>query len=320
MDFEQIKKLLKKIKVIKPKVLVIGDIMLDCYVSGSVSRISPEAPVPILSFDKEKNVLGGAGNVVHNLANFGAEVSLATIIGNDVEGETIKTLISKLKISIKNIYSSPKIQTTKKTRFISNATHLLRLDNDSKGYTKKDFILFEEKVIEAIINLDCIIISDYDKGVCSESLTRKIIIKANNKKIPVFVDPKGKNWNKYLNATCLTPNKKEAESELGVKLVNDLDFEKAAQLIINKYKLKSCLITRGSEGMTYKVLNNIFHQRVDKKEVFDVSGAGDLVIACLSAAFNSGLSIEDSLKLSSYVSSEVVTHIGTVPFDIGMLK
>jgi len=320
MDFQQVKKLLKRIKVIKPKILVIGDIMLDCYVSGSVSRISPEAPVPILSFDKEKNVLGGAGNVVHNLVNLGAEVSLATIIGSDLEGETIRNLINKLKISSENIYSTPKIQTTKKTRFISNATHLLRLDNDSKGYTKRDFILFENKVIKSITKLDCIIVSDYDKGVCTDSLIRKIIIKASNNKIPVFVDPKGKNWNKYSNATCLTPNKKEAESELGLNLVNDLDYEKASQLIIDKYKLKSCLITRGSEGMTYNISNNIFHQKVSKKEVFDVSGAGDLVIACIGLAYASKLVVEEYIELSSELSSEVVEYVGTVPFSMDMLK
>lgn len=319
MDYHKIIELLKKIKEAEPKILVIGDIMLDRYVSGDVRRISPEAPVPILDFKTKKDILGGAGNVASNLVNFGAKVNLATIIGDDFEGRIIKKLISKLKISLNNIHSTANIKTTTKTRFISNSTQLLRLDNDSIGFNEIDFISFKNNLINIFNNSDCIIISDYDKGVCSSYIIKEIIRMAIEKDIPLFIDPKGKNWEKYSNATCITPNTKEAELELNNNLNSNLDYENAAKCITKKYKLKTCLITRGSQGMTYFTGSKVIHQRVEEKEVFDVSGAGDTVIACFVCSLMSGLSIIEALKLSSKISSEVITHVGTTPFDIQMI-
>lgn len=320
MDTRKIKILLDKVRLSAPKVLVLGDIMLDCYISGSVRRISPEAPVPILDFEKEKYILGGVGNVAHNLVNLGAEVELATIIGDDSEGKIIKALIKKLKIPLDYVHSSANINTTKKTRFISNSTQLLRLDNDSVGLESSDYFYLQNKLDDMLSEIDCVIISDYDKGVCSEPLIKNVILKSNNKKIPIFIDPKGNQWNKYRNSTCVTPNKKEAEGELKIKLKNDLDYEKASKLILEKYKLDSCLITRGSEGMTYNSNTEIIHQKVGGKEVFDVSGAGDSVIASMAVSFSAGLTIKESLELSSIVSSEVVRFVGTVPFSMKMIN
>jgi len=320
MDYQKIKILLDKVKLSAPKVLVLGDIMLDCYINGSVRRISPEAPVPILDFEKEKYILGGVGNVAHNLVNLGAEVKLATIIGNDSEGEIIQGLIKKLRIPLDYVYSSTNINTTKKTRFISKSTQLLRLDNDSIGFESSDHFYLQNKLDDMLSEIDCVIISDYDKGVCSETLIKSVILKSNNKKIPIFIDPKGEKWSKYTNSTCLTPNKKEAEAELKIKLKNDLDYEKASKLILEKYKLDSCLITRGSEGMTFNSNTEIIHQKVGEKEVFDVSGAGDSVIASMAVSFSAGLTIKESLELSSIVSSEVVRFVGTVPFSMKMIN
>jgi rfaE bifunctional protein kinase chain/domain len=319
MDYHKTVELLKKIKEAEPKILVVGDVMLDRYVSGNVSRISPEAPVPILDFKEKKDVLGGAGNVVSNLVNLGARVNLATIVGDDSEGRIIKKLISKLKISLNNIHSTTNIKTTTKTRFISNSTQLLRLDNDSIGLNDLDFISLKNSLINIINNSDCIIISDYDKGVCSSHIIKEIIRITIQKEIPLFIDPKGKNWEKYSNATCITPNTKEAELELNKNLNSNLDYEDAAKWITKKYKLKTCLITRGSQGMTYFTGSKVIHQRVGEKEVFDVSGAGDTVIACFVCSLMSGLSTIEALKLSSKVSSEVITHVGTTPFNIEMI-
>ena len=320
MDYQKIKILLDKVKLSAPKVLVLGDIMLDCYINGSVRRISPEAPVPILDFEKEKYVLGGVGNVAHNLVNLGAEVKLATIIGEDSDGRTIKKLLKKVNIPLDHIYSTKNIITTKKTRFISKSTQLLRLDKDSTGYRSSDHLYLENKLDEILSEIDCVIISDYDKGVCSKSIIKSIIAKSNDEKIPIFIDPKGSEWIKYTNSTCITPNKKEAEDELQIKLKDDLDYEKASKLIKEKYKLKSCLITRGSEGMTYNTNAEIIHQKVGKKEVFDVSGAGDLVIASIAVSISSGLTIKESLELCSILSSEVVRYVGTVPFSMKMIN
>ena len=319
MDYTVIKNQLHKIKLNKPKILVLGDIMLDEYVVGKVKRISPEAPVPILDFQSKGIVLGGAGNVAHNLINLGAEVTVGTIVGDDIDGQSIIDLLLSLEISSELISVSSSINTTKKTRFTDQGTHLLRLDNDSKGFLDTDFDFFKKRIIEKINNFDCIIISDYNKGICEESIIQEIINKANKRNIPIYIDPKGSQWQKYLNATCLTPNTKEVEEQLNLNLKNDSDFVNAAKIIKEKFKLNFCLITRGADGMTYLEKNKTIHQKVGKKEVFDVSGAGDTVIACLAASISSGVRIEDSIAISSNISSEVVTHLGTIPFDINML-
>jgi D-beta-D-heptose 7-phosphate kinase/D-beta-D-heptose 1-phosphate adenosyltransferase len=300
MKYSDLKKLLSEIKIANPKILVVGDVMLDHYVYGDVNRISPEAPVPIINYEKGKEVLGGAGNVVHNLVNLGAKVNIATIIGDDLDGRTIRDLFNNIN----------------KTRVLSGGIQLLRMDHDSRGFLKSDFIIFKKDLIKKINQFNCVVISDYNKGVCSKSLIQDTIYEANKYGIPVLVDPKGTNWDKYMNATALTPNKKEVEDQLNLKLKNDSDFENAAKQIKEKFKLEFCLITRGADGMTFYGENNVIHQKVGKKEVFDVSGAGDTVIACLAASLTSGITMEDSIQVSSFISSEVVTHTGTVPFDI----
>ena len=320
MNYQKIKKILEKNKLSTPKILVLGDIMLDQYVIGRVKRISPEAPVPILEFQSQNVVLGGAGNVAHNLINLGAEVVLATIIGNDSSGKTIKKLLSKIDIPHNFTYVSKRINTTKKTRFISDSSHLLRVDCDSIGFDKSDFSKLNYLFEDDFKRYNCIILSDYNKGVCEEDLVKAIIAKANKDKIPVFVDPKGKNWKKYSFSTCITPNTKEVEELLKINMTSDIDFENAAKKIIKKYNIKSCLITRGADGMTYVGKDRVLHQKVGVKEVYDVSGAGDTMIASVAIFFSLDFSIEDSLRMSSFLSSEVVTHFGTIPFHINMIK
>ena len=315
MDYKIEKNIFNKIKKNKPKILVLGDVMLDEYIDGKVSRISPEAPVAILDYEKRKVVLGGAGNVANNLKNFGAEVTLATIIGEDLEGNTVISLLKNLNISSKLVYISKNINTTKKTRFTNKGTQLLRLDDDSS-----DFNYLKKSMIKGIDNYDCLIISDYNKGVCEKEVVQYLIRVGIEKNIPIFIDPKGSNWGKYSNATCLTPNKKEAEEQLDLNLKSDTDFENAARVLIEKFKLKYCVITRGAEGMTFSSKDRIIHQAVGKKEVYDVSGAGDTVISCLAASISSGATIDDSIKVSSEISSKVVAYKGTVPFNIKMFE
>jgi rfaE bifunctional protein kinase chain/domain len=312
---------IKKIKEARPEILVFGDAMLDHYVFGEVERISPEAPVPILNYKNEKYVLGGAGNVVHNLVNMGAKVHFSTILGNDTNGDEILGLLKKIRIPSDKIFLSKNINTTKKTRFLSGGSQLLRLDSDSRGLSEKDFGHIKNILTNnSLMNLNAIIISDYNKGICSKGIIQFLIKAAKIFDIPVFIDPKGLNWSKYSGATCITPNVKEMEGYLNVKLISDSDFKKGAERIMRNLKIKSCLITKGAEGMVYFDNQNSINQAVVEKEVFDVSGAGDTVIACFSASLASKVALIESLKLSSMVSSEVVTHIGTTPFNIEMLS
>ena len=320
MNFQKINDLLVKIRKKNLNILVLGDVMLDNYVSGNVKRISPEAPVPVLNFSKERNVLGGAGNVVHNLVNIGVKSDLLSFIGYDDGGELIKKMLNKLKLSKDLLIQTKNIKTTRKTRFLSNGSQLLRLDIDSSGFKDSDYKILTDRALESLSRYNVIIISDYNKGVCLPNLIQDLIIRANSQNIPIFIDPKGNNWDKYLNATCLTPNTKETETYLNRTLKNDSDFEKAARQIKNSLNLKSFLITRGSDGMTYYDGNNMIHQRVSQKEVFDVSGAGDTVVASLAASFCSGFKLIDCLELSSLLSSEVITYSGTTPFNTSMLK
>ena len=319
MNIKKIKGLLKKIEESRPNILVLGDMMVDNYIYGNVNRISPEAPVPILTYTKESSSLGGAGNVVKNSINLGAKVHVASLIGNDKNGRLIKRLLRKNKANIENILFNNNANTTIKTRFLSQGTQLLRVDNDSHGVRISDTNLLAQKIINDIGNFDYIIISDYNKGVCSGAALELILRETKKKNIPVYIDPKGSSWSKYSTSSCITPNKKEAEEELQLKINSNTDFEKAAKAICERYKINSCLITRGEDGMTYYKKGIVIHQKVGKKEVFDVSGAGDTVISCFAASINSGMKIEECLELSSFISSEVVTHTGTVPFSKDML-
>ena len=319
MKKKYFKKLLSNVKNLKPKILVVGDLMLDHYVFGDVERISPEAPVPILNYSCEREVLGGCGNVVSNLVNFGAEVKIASIIGKDLIANSIISLLSEIGISSEFIIQSEQLKTTKKTRFIASGSQILRLDQDSKGFSLNDFNIIEKNIKSLLKKIDCVIISDYDKGVCTKSFIENLIFQANSLKVPIFIDPKGEDWNKYSNAFCITPNIKEVESELNLKLRSDNDFEKAAQIIKEKFNFNSCLITRGQHGMTYLGKEGFFHQKVGKKEVFDVSGAGDTVISCFASFFSAKLDITDCLAASSFTSSKVVSFPGTTPFNSRML-
>lgn len=320
MDIKQSKRIIDRIINRRPKILVLGDVMLDKYIFGKVQRISPEAPVPILDYKSEKQVLGGAGNVAHNLVNLGVDVGIASLIGKDINGDQAKIFFQTIKVSTDNLFQIFDVITTLKTRFISNGNQLFRLDNDSTGLINYNFELFSQKILSHLNGFDCLIISDYNKGVCSESLVQSVINKSREIGIPVFIDPKGPSWSKYANGTCLTPNTREVEEKLGVKLKDDLSFENAANLIRKNYKLYSCLITRGADGMTYCDGSDVIHQKVGEQEVFDVSGAGDTVIASIAAGYSSGLNLADLIDFSSFVSSKVVSHVGTTPFFPRMLE
>ena len=320
MNKKDFKKLFNIVKERKPRILVVGDLMLDEYIFGDVRRISPEAPVPILEFNKKKYALGGCGNVAYNLVNFGADVSIASILGDDAASTIIKTMLESLKVCCDNIKIDKAPNTTKKTRFISSSNQLLRLDKDSKKISPSIIKIFNDLLIKNLTSYDCIIISDYNKGVCTESIVKNIIKKANKNMITTFVDPKGDNWGKYSNSFCITPNINEVANLFKTKLLSDKNFENTARNIKVKYQLNSCLITRGSDGMTFYSDQNIVHQKVSPKEVFDVSGAGDTVIACLAASYSSGIGILDCIKLSSFTSSIVVSYNGTTPFSEEMVK
>lgn len=294
------------------RLLVIGDIMLDHYIIGKVNRISPEAPVPILDVISENNTLGGCGNVINNLFNLGINIDVISIIGNDEAGENIMQKLNDINVDTKNMLVKDNIKTTLKTRIIAENHQILRVDWNTKTINSSEENIIIKKIEEMSSKIDAVIISDYGKGLCTKLVLHQIIQKANNLKIPTFVDPKGKEWEKYINATYITPNSKELEKILNHNLLNDYDFEIGGNQILSNYNINCCITTRGSDGVSVVEKNKKFHLKANAKEVFDVSGAGDTFIACFASAIVGGGSINEAADFANYAAGIVVTHMGTV--------
>ena len=310
------KSMINKIEKCKPNILVIGDIMLDRYIYGEVNKISPEAPIPIVEFAKEKRMLGGCGNVINNLVNLGVNVTLISAIGDDSSGGKIKTQLIDIGVSTSYLFEIRKTQTTLKTRIVGDSQQIARVDYNMNFDFSKYYNPFKEIITDNIDEFDAVIISDYGKGICSQTILSKAIEVANVNSIPVFIDPKGASWNKYRKAYMITPNKKEAELVLERELFTNKDFETAGNEISEKYHIDKCLITRGSSGMSFVAKNQSFNIKSNAKEIFDVSGAGDTVIALITTAIVLGYSDFEASNFANQAAGIVVGHLGTHAIDL----
>ena len=298
-----------------PEILVVGDIILDHYLYGTTSRISPEAPVPIVECNEEKWVLGGAANVANNLVAIRAKVTLAGIVGEDENGALIKNIVKSKGID-DLICTSKNRKTTTKTRIISSHHQLLRVDKEDRHsiLNIEETELFN-KISLNIENYDCIIISDYSKGLLTDTLIRKIIELSCQNNIKVLVDPKSPPFIKYEGAYLIKPNKKEAMLETGVNIVDDNTFSIAAHQIQTTTSCEVVVITLSEDGV------GIYNKNINKvlptnaKEIFDVTGAGDTFIATLSFAIAKGKSIIESCEIANYASGIVIGKHGCLPVD-----
>ena len=303
--------LINRIKDKPPTILVVGDLMLDKFIFGSVDRISPEAPVPIVKLEKEEQMLGGSGNVIRNLSNLGIKTSLCSAVGKDLAGDLLITQLTKKDTNISNVLRLKSVRTTEKMRIVADRQQIARVDWDMDE-SKADFVDdLIKNMSEHIENVNGVIISDYAKGMCSEVLLKRVIEISNNNNIPIFIDPKGIDWGKYKHTNLITPNIKEAETVLGRKLINDQDFEKAGKKICSTYNIKACLITRGGDGMSFFCEDNTFHLKSNAKEIFDVSGAGDTVISTMATGLIMNLTYKQAAEFSNRAAGIVVGHIGT---------
>ena len=308
--------LINRIKERPPTILVVGDLMLDKFIFGSVERISPEAPVPIVKLEKEEQMLGGSGNVIRNLINLGIKTSLCSAVGKDLAGDLLITQLTNKGTNISNVLRLNSVRTTEKMRIVADRQQIARVDWDMDE-SKADFVDdLIKNISEHNENIDGVIISDYAKGMCSEVLLKKVIKISNNNNIPIFVDPKGVNWGKYKHTNLITPNIKEAETVLGKKLLNDQDFEKAGEKICSTYDIEACLITRGGDGMSFYCKDNTFHLKSNAKEIFDVSGAGDTVISAMATGLVMNLTYRQAAEFSNQAAGIVVGHIGTSAITI----
>lgn len=300
-------------------VIVLGDLILDQYIKGEVSRISPEAPVLILKQNEKYHVLGGALNVSQNLKSLGLAVYPFGTIGNDNAGEKIIKTLKKQKISTKNILVKKNFITSVKTRFAYKNHHLLRLDNEQSANSIKNDKKIFDQLTKQISKVDFILISDYGKGVCSNNLLKQVLDISQKNNINVFIDPKGKNYHKYDGAFCITPNVMEAEHVLNKKLNTNLDFEKAAKEICIKFNIENCIITRGGNGSTIydSKKSEFYHPSAKKVEVFDVSGAGDIFISVLAYNYSTSpkKSLLNSTKIAHELATESVKHFGTFSLE-----
>lgn len=290
------------------KIAVIGDLMLDEYIIGKVDRISPEAPVPVVKVVEEKSVLGGAANVVNNLATLGAKVICGGIIGNDENGEKLKNSFSE-NVDSSLIVASKKRPTIVKKRVLANHQQLLRLDWEEAFHIDREE---EENLLnnlkKYIGELDAVILSDYDKGLLTPKLSQEIINLCKENNVIVTVDPKPKNINNFRGASSITPNKKEAYACVNKDFSANID-EVGIELK-NKFNLETALVTRSEEGMSLydKKIHNI---PTYAQEVYDVTGAGDTVISVFTLARAAGSSWEEAAKIANAAGGIVVGKIGT---------
>jgi len=294
-----------------PRILTIGDLMLDHYLWGLSDRISPEAPVPIVNINEENFSLGGAGNVLSNLKALGANADIISVLGDCENSKEIKRLLESIKIDTKFIIEEEGRKASKKTRILVSKQHVGRYDFESvDAITKKSESAILNSLIKIIEEYDIIILSDYGKGVLTESLTKKIIEIGNKHYKKVLIDPKGSDFSKYKGAYLLTPNKKEASEATDIDIVDKLSLTEAIEKLKIELNLNASIITLSEEGIAIYDNELTVHPTV-AKEVYDVTGAGDTVLASLGFSLACNHDIHSALKFSNLAASVVVGKIGS---------
>ncbi|MES2012232.1 MAG: D-glycero-beta-D-manno-heptose-7-phosphate kinase [Pseudomonadota bacterium] len=299
----------------KKTVLVIGDVMLDRYLMGSVNRISPEAPVPVVLLNQAEDRAGGAANVAANLKGLGLNTQIIGCIGNDATGNMLKTIIANAGIETAHVMTSSLRPTVSKTRVMSGNQQIVRIDDESAAaFTPEENKQLLSNVAQALSEQPAIVIlSDYAKGMLSDATCKAIIQQCKSLNIPVIADPKGRDYSKYHGASALTPNKKETAEACNVAIHETEALLKAAQALKEQLDLDFLAVTRGEEGISVIDTQGIQHIPATAKQVFDVSGAGDTVIATLAAGLVHGLNAHDALQLANIAAGVVVAKVGTVP-------
>ena len=295
------------------RILVVGDVMLDRYFYGEVTRISPEAPVPVTLIKNKKNTLGGAANVAHNLARLGCQVSIAGVIGDDHHGRLLKQQMRNLGISVNGMVLGRE-NTTTKARILGGHQQMLRMDfEESEPITKE----IEQQLMACIMaqikgGVDAVILSDYHKGVCTSAICQNVIREAHQHGCLVFVDPKGRDWERYAGADYVTPNVKEVSEVIGKSLKNEEnELREAAQIIQDAYGIKNVIITRSEKGISLFLTDGEIHIPTIAQEVFDVSGAGDTVISVLAAGLSVGMRSYDVAVMANMAAGIGVGKVGT---------
>jgi len=306
----------------KSMILVVGDIMLDRFIWGHVSRISPEAPVPVVEVERETAMLGGATNVANNLVSLGGNVMMCGVVGDDPTGKEVISRLNELNVDTTGIAIELDRPTSVKTRIIAHDQQVVRYDRENK-------ILLKTKTTKSILDfihekkgdLTALIVSDYGKGVISRQLMDDLKSITSEYNFPVTVDPNVKNFPLYKDVTVITPNHNQAGEIAGLEIINDKDLKKVGRKLLNNKKCKALLITRGKDGMTlFEEEGRVTHIKSIARKVYDVTGAGDTVIATLTLGIAGGLDIKSASYLSNLAGGIVVGEVGTSTVKIDNLK
>ncbi len=297
----------------KARILVIGDIMVDHFVYGTVDRISPEAPVPVVQVKSEKLMPGGAANVVNNVSKLGAKVYVAGVVGNDYNGNILKRMVDKETVNSEGILTLDNFQTIIKTRVIAHNQQIVRFDKENNGK-------FSGGVYKALISgikkiaddIDAVIISDYGKGLIEKKFFSTVVNFLREKGKFISLDPKVENFKFYKNISILTPNINEAFGGSGIKIKDEKTLIKASKMIFKKVKSDYLLITRGESGMSlFYPDNKSEYLKARAKDVYDVTGAGDTVISTLTVAKSVGAGIFEACYIANAAASIAVSQLGT---------
>jgi D-beta-D-heptose 7-phosphate kinase / D-beta-D-heptose 1-phosphate adenosyltransferase len=296
-----------------PSVVVIGDLLLDTYLQGRCERISPEAPVQIVDVTGRRSQLGGAGNVVGNLRALGATAQLVAVVGQDAPAEELRRLLGAEGIDAAGLLTAPDRRTPEKTRIIAASQQVLRYDQES---TTPAPPALEQQILARVAaalesGAGAVILSDYGKGGVTEQVCRGVIKLGRERRVPVLCDPKGIDFSKYARATAITPNRKEAAQAAGIEIVDAASLQRAGETLLVHCELEFLLMTLGQEGMAlFTDEGRVERIRTSAREVFDVSGAGDTVIAALARALAAGAPLEEACHFANAAAGVVVGKFG----------
>lgn len=304
------------------KIMVIGDLMMDRYVWGTVNRISPEAPVPIVEVTNEFTRLGGAANVANNLYALGADPIPIGIIGDDLEGEQLIASMRELHFNTDFILKDDSRPTAVKTRIIANDQHVVRADREIRSPIGSEMLKKAKEAVAACLSeADAIIIEDYNKGLLTKELIAAIIDLAQQHQTIITVDPKFDNFFDYQFVTLFKPNRKETEAALGIRIDSLESIVDACKNILSRLSCQAVLITLGDQGMCFLDSNGEFAQIPTKaRRVHDVSGAGDTVISTLTLALTTGIDLKEAITLANYAGGVVCGEVGVVPIEPAKLR
>lgn len=308
----------------KAHLLVVGDLMLDRFVWGDVERISPEAPVPVLRVHSESARLGGAANVIHNIRSLGGKVTACGVIGRDEAAKTILKELGRVKASSAGVFSDRAFRTIQKTRIIARPRHqqIVRLDQEEPGSIGAATLArLRQWLWRSAARYDAIVVSDYGKGVVHPELLDAIAQLSGAKELPCIVDPKRENYARYRLPTLITPNKDEASEASGIAIRDDSTLKTAGEKLLRLWRARAVLITRGPDGMSlFLPRGRVKHFPTQPRDMFDVTGAGDTVVAVCALALACGGSYEDAAVMANLAAGLVGDEVGTVAVSLKSLK